>query len=185
MIDVVRTRIDGCLKIKCNVFQDQRGESIKIFHKSRFRLLGLECDFQEDLIVRSGKNVLRGLHYQGPTNAQKKLICCLSGAIQDVVLDIRVGSKTYGLYEIFTLNDKEGEMLLLDEGLAHGYLTLQENSIVIYKMSSEYDCNNEGGVLWNSLGIPWESKIPIISTRDADFPKFDAFQSPFTLRQEY
>lgn len=179
MYKVEETMLDGCLKITPNVFVDHRGVSIKPFHKNRFDEIGIKSDFREDLAVVSHKNVLRGLHFQKEPYEQEKLIYCIQGSILDVVLDIRKNSNTYGKYLKFNLNSSNKHMLYIPTGFAHGYLSLEENSIVMYKMSNVYNPKFENGIRWNSVGIDWGIESPIISERDTDFMLFDEFDTEF------
>lgn len=182
MYQVNKTNLKGCLELVPKVFTDIRGTSVKPFHIDTFKELGLVCDFAEDLMVVSRKNVLRGLHFQNPPYAQAKLIYCMRGSILDVVLDIRKGSPTYGKYETFHLSGSNNHMLYIPEGLAHGYLTLEDQSIVMYKMSSVYKPEFESGIRWDSIGISWGADNPIISERDKKFITFDKLNSQFIYK---
>ncbi len=179
MYQVNKTTLDGCLRLEPNIFRDDRGISIKTFHIEDFNDYGINKNFVEDLIVVSNKNVLRGLHFQNPPFDQAKLVYCVKGRILDVVLDIRRGSPTYGNYEMFNINASNFSILYLKEGFAHGYLSLEEGTIVMYKMSSVYNKEFEGGIRWNSIDIPWGISDPIISERDKNFVAFNDFKSNF------
>ncbi len=173
------TGLKGCIRIIPKIFRDNRGISVKTFHADTFRDLCIPAEFAEDLIVTSGKNVLRGLHFQNPPYGQSKLVYCIRGRILDVVADIRKGSPTYGEYKLFELSDSNNWMLFIPEGFAHGYLTLEDQSIVMYKMSAAYNPACEDGIRWDSMGIPWGIDKPIVSERDRNFLPFDKFESRF------
>jgi len=182
MYEIKETQIKGLVEIIPKIFNDVRGTSIKPFHSEEFARLGFCNVFNEDLLVVSGKGVLRGLHYQNPPYAQAKLVYCISGSILDVVLDIRAGSPTYGRYETFCLSGKMHNMLYIPEGFAHGYLALEDNSIVMYKMSNVYAPEFEGGIRWDSIGVDWGVENPIISERDKGFLPFSQFKSEFIYK---
>lgn len=118
---------------------------------------------------------LRGLHLQAPPHAQAKLVRCGRGAIFDVAVDIRLGSPTYGQWEVFELSAENGAQLYVPVGLAHGLVTLEPESEIVYKCSDYYAPETEGAVLWNDLdiGIDWPTEAePILSEKDAVSPVF-------------
>ncbi|MDU3336061.1 dTDP-4-dehydrorhamnose 3,5-epimerase [Paraclostridium bifermentans] len=172
MYKIIKTELVGCMQIIPNIFNDKRGKSLKTYHKTTFKKLGIVEDFKEDLIVTSNKGVLRGLHFQKKPYEQSKLVYCLKGSVLDVVLDIRKNSNTYGKYICINLSGDKGNMIYIPAGFAHGYLSLEDNSIVGYKMSQEYNPEYEDGIKWNSLDIPWNIENPIISDRDKVFKSF-------------
>ncbi len=176
------TKISGCYHLQPRVFQDERGRFVKAFHEGLFREHGLETCFVEDYYSVSRRGCLRGLHFQSPPVQHAKLVYCVSGAVLDAVVDIRLDSPTYGQFETFELRAEEGDMIYLTAGLAHGFYTLEENSILIYKVSSVYSPSHDVGILWNSVGIPWPDHAPLLSQRDRTFPPLSHFQSPFSYR---
>lgn len=182
MYIVEETKLKGCFKIIPRRFSDHRGTSVKPFHMDEFIKLGLQYNFEEDLIVTSYKNVLRGMHFQNPPYAQGKLVYCIKGNIMDVVIDIRNGSSTYGKHEVFSLTGSNNNIIYIPEGFAHGYLSLDDDSIVMYKMLSVYKPEFESGIRWDSLGINWGFENPIISERDMNFVPFEKFDSKFIYR---
>ncbi|PHV71369.1 dTDP-4-dehydrorhamnose 3,5-epimerase [Sporanaerobium hydrogeniformans] len=176
------TRLPGCKEIICNGFYDNRGISIKYFHKSTFHLLDIKEEFFEDLMVTSKKGVIRGMHFQNPPFGQAKLVYCIKGRIKDVILDIREGSPTYGRYDTIELTEEKRNMLYIPEGFAHGYMALEEDSIIFYKMSNEYNKDYEGGIRWDSFGMNWGNEKFILSERDQSFKKLCQFNSPFVYK---
>lgn len=172
--------LNGCILITSKIYADYRGYTIKPYHSVEFNKLGIHHNFEEDLLVSSKKGVLRGLHFQNPPYAQSKILCCIKGSIMDVVLDIRVGSPTYGQYRSIILSGDDGKTLFIPEGFAHGYLTIEDDSILMYKMSSVYMPECEDGILWDSAGIPWNMYNHVISERDKSFLPFHEFKSKFT-----
>ncbi len=164
---VYKTKIKGLILFKPHIFKDHRGSFTEIFNKKLTFNLGIKENFVQDNISYSKKNVLRGLHFQ-KINPQGKLINVVSGAIFDVVVDLRNKSKTFGKYETFKLNDKNFKKLWIPKGFAHGFLTLQNNTIVNYKVTDFFDPKDQNTIIWNdkSLKIKWPSKKPILSDKD-------------------
>lgn len=183
LFTVTPSTIPGCVELRPQVREDRRGRFVKVFHQHVFELLGLCTDYAEEYYSVSRRGVIRGLHFQAPPMDHDKLIYCASGTIQDAVLDIRTGSPTYGRYALFHLSAEEGTMVYVPRGLAHGFCTLSESAIVVYKVSSVYSPEHDGGLLWNSAGIPWEIQEPLLSERDQAHPPFQSFKSPFFYKE--
>ncbi len=175
------TEIDGLIVIEPNVFYDERGYFSESYKKSNYEEAGILNHFVQDNLSKSQKGVLRGLHFQAPPFAQDKLIQVIQGAVLDVVVDIRTKSKTYGQHFAIELNSENKLQLLVPKGFAHGFLTLEDNTIFSYKCSNEYNKESEGSVLWNdrNLGIDWGIQNPIVSDKDNESPSFDELISPF------
>jgi dTDP-4-dehydrorhamnose 3,5-epimerase len=174
-----QTKIPGCLEILPQKLKDKRGFFVKTFHKDMFRKYLLETDFVEEYYSFSYKRVLRGLHFQVPPMDHVKLVYCISGKVLDVVVDLRIGSPTYGEFEMFDLSSEKANMIYIPKGLAHGFYVLSDNAIMVYKVSTFYSPEHDTGILWNSVGIPWPDEKPIISKRDSEFLSFKDFKSPF------
>lgn len=179
MYTVNNTKIDGCVEINATIYEDDRGITMKPFHVNEYASFGIYDEFKEELMVTSKKRVLRGLHFQKNPFSQAKLIHCAKGSIFDVAVDIRKNSSTYGQYVEFLVDSKKHNLAYIPVGFAHGYQVLEEDTTVIYKMSSIYSPNNEGGIRWDSLGIDWPLKNPVLSDKDWLLPKFEDFTSPF------
>lgn len=120
------------------------------------------------------KNTLRGMHYQSGDSKEAKLVICVRGKILDVCLDLRRESPTFSRHFMVELSEESDEMLYLPRGTAHGFLTLEDNSQLIYMMSNFYDQDQSAGVRWNdpSFSIPWPINNPILSDRDRSFPDY-------------
>lgn len=129
------------------------------------------------------QGVLRGLHFQRPPHAQAKLVRCIRGRIWDVVVDIRSGSPTYGKWVAANLNGGDGLQMFVPIGFAHGFLTLEPETEVEYKVSDFYAPDYEGGIVWNdpSLNLPWPlpTQAPTVSPRDQVLPRLAELASPF------
>lgn len=179
MYKINKTNIEGPMELMPNIFKDHRGVSIKPYHSETFKELGVEYNFNEDLMVTSKKGVLRGLHLQKPPYEQAKLIYCVRGSIFDVAVDIRKKSPTYGQYVYFYVDSKKHNIVYIPAGFAHGYLVMEDETTVVYKMSSVYSPKYEAGIKWNSIDIPWPINEPILSQKDNELPLFSSFVSDF------
>ena len=169
----------GCFELLPDIYNDNRGLFVKTFQKNIFRDFGLEFDFEEEYYSCSKKGVLRGLHFQLPPHEHSKLVYCIEGNVFDAVVDLRINSMTYGEYVTVELSAKKANMLYVPPGLAHGFYVLSKRATMVYKVSTVYSPKYDTGILWNSTGIPWPDKNPIISKRDSQFLKFEQFKSPF------
>ena len=175
----IATRLPDLFELQPIVRGDSRGSFIKIFHSDNFAKLGFDTDFKEEYYSTSIKNVLRGMHFQTPPADHVKLVCCLEGAVKDVVVDLRKKSATFGKHCAFELSAEKFNMLYIPKGFAHGFLTLSEQATMLYNVTSVYSPENDKGILWSSCGIDWQCDAPIISERDLNHPTLDEFASPF------
>lgn len=179
MIKINETSIPGCFELIPNVFKDERGIFIKTFHEDVFAENGLNIHYAEEYYSFSYRGVLRGLHFQTPPFDHFKLVYCSQGEVMDAVVDLRIGSPTYGKYQTFMVSAEKGNMIYIPPGLAHGFLVVSHSAIMMYKVSTVYVKESDTGILWNSIGIPWPEEKPIISVRDSNFLPFSDFKSPF------
>ncbi len=184
MIKLVESKITGLYEIIPNKHIDERGTFIKIFHKNTFLEKGLITEFAEEYYTISYKGVLRGLHFQIPPQDHIKMVNCVVGEVIDVVVDLRVGSPTYGKYEIFNLNENKGNIVYIPSGMAHGFYVVSKEAILLYKVSTIYSPLHDAGIRWDSVGIPWPDNNPILSERDRNFLNFDEYKSPFIYKNE-
>lgn len=176
--------IPGCYEIIPQVFKDQRGVFVKTFHEEQFASRGLQTTFAEEFYSLSYQGVLRGLHFQVPPRDLVKLVYCVSGAALDVVVDIRVGSPTFGRHAVCELSAEKANMVYIPSGLAHGFYARTTQVLMMYKVSAVYSPEHDAGILWSSLDIPWPDQAPVISERDANFVQFAEFKSPFRYAEE-
>ena len=163
---------------------DQRGYFSEIYHFQQLASQEIEIDFVQDNQSYSlQQNVIRGLHFQSPPFAQDKLVRCISGSILDVVVDIRKSSVNFGKYLTKNITSKSFEQILVPKGFAHGVMTLEPNTTLLYKVSNYYSPDHDHGIFWNdpSLDIPWgaSNNDVIVSDKDAALPKWKEFSSPF------
>jgi dTDP-4-dehydrorhamnose 3,5-epimerase len=170
--------------IQTKRFADERGWFAETYNSTRLSALGINDVFVQDNHAKSGPvGVLRGLHFQRPPFAQAKLVRCVRGRIWDVAVDIRASSPTYGRWTGAELSEDNGLQLYVPVGFAHGYVTLDADSEVEYKVSARYAPDCEGGVLWNDpdLAISWPLPPggPLLSDKDLKLPSLADLQSPF------
>ena len=156
--------------IEFKKYKDKRGIFYELYNKSIFeKLIAHKIDFIQDNLSISKKNVLRGLHFQS-LKPQSKFIKVLKGRILDVFVDIRRDSNTYGEHKIYELSDLNNLGIWIPAGFAHGFLSLEEDTIINYKIDNYYDPINEYTLLWNdsNLSIDWGIKEPLLSKKDKD-----------------
>lgn len=177
--ELKRTSIQGCYELFPVVHSDSRGSFVKTFHREVFATHHLNTVFPEEYYSTSQRGVLRGMHFQRPPHDHTKIVYCVAGRVMDFVVDIRVGSPTYGMYVGFDLNASVANMIYIPSGLAHGFYVVSDQATLIYKVSTVYAPESDSGVLWSSLGISWPTKTPLVSDRDSKFIPLDDFSSPF------
>lgn len=182
-MEVLATKIPGCLLLQPRPFNDARGLFVKTFHVGTFRKMGLCTDWQEEFYSVSAKGALRGLHFQIPPQEHVKMVTCLAGAVFDVVVDLRRGSPTYGDHASFRLEAAHPRALYIPPGLAHGFLALSDGALVNYKVSSMHSPEHDRGIRWDSAGIDWPEGVKVVSVRDAAFPALATFDTPFSFTE--
>ncbi|MDD4829079.1 MAG: dTDP-4-dehydrorhamnose 3,5-epimerase [Bacteroidales bacterium] len=178
---IIKTPIPDLLVVEPSVFNDQRGYFFEVYNQERYFNNNMQMQFVQDNESKSGKNVLRGLHFQKPPFAQGKLVRVIQGKVLDVAVDIRKGSPTYGSYHAVELDAISKRMFYIPEGFAHGFLTMEEDTIFAYKCTNYYNKESEGSLLWSdeTIGIKWNIENPILSEKDKISPLFKDFNSPF------
>jgi dTDP-4-dehydrorhamnose 3,5-epimerase len=178
---VERFFVEGPLLIEPDIFEDPRGYFFESYSKARFSEIGIAEEFVQSNQSLSQKGVLRGLHFQIPPFAQSKLVRVIKGSVLDVVVDIRIGSATYGKHITAFLSEQNKRMFYVPVGFAHGFLTLEDDTIFSYKCGNYYHKASEQGIMWNdpSLEIDWGNTQPLISEKDKVNQSFSSFLSPF------
>ena len=178
---VETTKINDLLIIHPDVYEDDRGYFFESYNRRSFADINLEIDFVQDNESLSQINVLRGLHFQDPPHTQAKLIRVIQGSVLDVAVDIRRNSSTYGKNFTLELSAKNRKMFFLPKGFAHGFLTLEDDTIFTYKCSTFYQKLSERTILWNDpvLNIEWGIDNPILSNKDKEGQLFHSFKSSF------
>lgn len=168
-MNIIETAIEGLLIIEPKVFGDERGFFMESWNARAFREAGLDIDFVQDNHSRSSRGVLRGLHYQQP-GPQGKLVRVTAGAVYDVAVDMRRSSPTFGQWVGVELSAANKRMFWVPEGMAHGFLCLEDGTDFLYKCRGYYDPAHEHSLLWNdpTLGIDWplDGITPQLSAKD-------------------
>lgn len=169
------------ISIHSERFGDHRGFFSETYSRRRYAEIGIDVEFvQDNHSFSHAVGTLRGLHFQAPPAAQGKLVRCGRGAIFDVAVDIRRGSSTYGQWKGYELSAENGHQLYVPVGYAHGFVTLEPDSEILYKCTDYYAPETEGSVRWDSCGIAWPLSIdPILSQKDVNAPALADFISPF------
>jgi len=178
---IEKTAIEGLVILKPDVFGDNRGYFLETYSKKLFAGLGITVDFVQDNQSFSGKNTLRGLHFQKPPYAQGKLVTVLQGLAVDIAVDIRQKSPTFGKYLKVLLDADRPTYFYIPPGFAHGFAVLSETCLFAYKCTNYYQPAAEGGLLWNdpALGIDWQISEPLLSEKDKQYPALSELASPF------
>ena len=181
-MEIIQTKIPDLLIIKPAVYQDDRGYFFESYNKEKFLSQGIDRNFVQDNESKSMKGVLRGLHFQKPPYAQGKLVRVMKGAVLDVAVDLRKNSSTYGQWASIELTEDNKFMYWIPAGFAHGFVTLEDNTVFFYKCTNVYNKESEGSIRWNDPGlkIDWGNNLqPILSEKDKIAPLFADFQSPY------
>ena len=162
------TPLAGLVIVDIDFFEDERGFFIESWHKRDFAAAGLDLAFVQEGHSRSGRGVLRGLHYQDMTAPMGKLLRCTVGRIFDVAVDLRVSSPSFGRWFGIELSAENKRQIFVPVGLAHGFATLSDVAEVQYKQSAFYTPSSEGTIAWNDpdIGVAWPISDPILSKRD-------------------
>ena len=167
-MEIQQTELPGVLIVEPRVFEDSRGFFLETFHKQRYAVAGIDCEFVQDNLSRSCRGTLRGLHFQ-IQHAQAKLVSVVRGEIFDVAVDLRRDSSHFGRWVGVTLNAEDHRQLFIPPGFAHGFCVLSEMADFQYKCSDIYYPEHERTLLWNDsdLNIAWPLEgEPILSDKD-------------------
>lgn len=170
------TRLPGVFVIRSEHSEDERGVFYRTFCEESFRTAGLVPPvLQSSLSINRQRHCLRGMHYQKSPGDETKLVRCVAGSIFDVALDLRPTSPTHCQWFGIELSATNGLALYIPPGCAHGFLTLEADSHVLYQMDAPYRPNLAAGVRWNdpAFAIDWPARPEILSTRDRDYPDYD------------
>lgn len=175
------TPLQGVIVIQPRVFEDPRGYFFESYNRETFQKAGLNMNFVQDNQSMSQRGVLRGLHFQNNPHAQGKLVRVISGAVFDVAVDIRKNSPTYGKWFGIELTGKNKTMMYIPEGFAHGFETLEDNTVFSYKCTNVYNKASEDCLLWNDpeIGIEWRLSAPLLSEKDLQGKEIRNFTSLF------
>ena len=185
-INVTKTKLTDVLIVEPAVFGDHRGFFTESYSEADFKAAGITANFvQDNHSLSSQAGVLRGLHFQKGEAAQTKLIRVVTGAVLDVIVDIRKGSPTYGQWEGYILSEANHRQLLVPKGFAHGFVTLTDNVNFLYKCDNYYNAEADGGIAFDDsdLAIDWPIDLTkaILSEKDQHHPTLKEFsaENPF------
>jgi dTDP-4-dehydrorhamnose 3,5-epimerase len=184
-MNVEDTALPGVFLITPPRFGDHRGFFSESYSRAKLAQAGIGIEFvQDNHSLSRVVGTVRGLHFQAPPHAQDKLVRCGRGALFDVAVDIRKGSPTYGQWVGYELSFENGRQLLVPAGFAHGFMTLEPDTEIVYKCSDYYAPETEGALLWSDpdIGIDWPlgAITAVTSDKDAAAPGIADFDSPFT-----
>jgi len=173
-LSLTSTPIEGPMILEIDYFEDERGFFIESWNRHDFAEAGLDLEFVQENHSRSGKNVVRGLHYQDMSAPMGKLIRCTLGRIFDVAVDLRSKSETFGQWFGLELSAENKKQFYVPVGFAHGFAALSEAAEVQYKQTAFYTPSAEGSIRWNDpdIGIEWPISNPTLSARDQNAPTF-------------
>lgn len=178
-MEKIPTPLAGAFLVRPPLFTDSRGSFVKTFHRDLFKSFGVEPHFTEEFFSTSAKNVIRGMHFQTPPADHAKYVCCLVGAVRDVILDLRKGSPSYGQHYAVELSSENRQGFYIPTGFAHGFLSLTDEALMLYKTTTVHNPACDAGLRWDSLGYDWGVTDPIVSIRDSAFPTLADFKTPF------
>jgi dTDP-4-dehydrorhamnose 3,5-epimerase len=183
-LDVTALAIEAVKLIRPRRFSDARGHVVETWSRRAFAEAGIDIDFVQDNSTFSRfAGTVRGLHFQRPPAAQAKLVRAVRGRVLDVAVDLRGGSPTYGRFAAAELTAEGGEQLLAPVGFAHGFCTLEPDTLVAYKLSDFYAPEHDAGIIWNDpdVGIDWPlgGAQPTLSDKDAKLPRLAECEPPF------
>ncbi|MDV7757619.1 dTDP-4-dehydrorhamnose 3,5-epimerase [Liquorilactobacillus mali] len=181
-LKITETKLQDVKIIEPAVFGDNRGFFTESYSDKDFKAAGIDFDFiQDNHSLSSQAGVLRGLHFQRGKAAQTKLIRVVTGAVLDVIVDVRKGSPTYGEWEGYILSESNHRQLLVPRGFAHGFVTLTDNVNFLYKCDNYYNAQADGGIAFDdpTLAINWPIDIEnaILSEKDKKHPTFKEFEA--------
>jgi len=185
-MNVIKTDFPGLLIIEPKVFGDARGYFFERYNEKVMADAGIQTVFRQDNQSLSKYGVIRGLHFQLNPHSQTKLISVLEGVVNDVVLDLRKGSPTFGKWFGLELSAENKLQLFIPHGFAHGFSVLSEHAVIFYKCDNFYHPQSEGGVLYNdpALGIDWKVDAASVSVSDKDkvLPTFSEVETNFEYK---
>ena len=188
---ITKIKIEGLLIIEPDVFGDERGFFVETYNKERYVENGIDVNFVQDNLSKSVKGVLRGLHFQKEPHAQGKLVQVVTGSVLDVAVDIRHGSETFGQWVSVKLTEKNKKQFWIPAGFAHGFVSLEDDTIFNYKCTNLYNKKSEGAIAWDDahLSIDWQLsqygiREPIISEKDKENTTFCNIDKDFVYEKK-
>lgn len=184
MLEIRRLELDGLLEVRPKRFSDERGFLSEVWREDRMAEAGIAAHFvQDNHSFSTVRGVLRGLHFQQPPAAQDKLVRVSRGSIFDVAVDIRLGSPTFAKWAGLVISADEWNQLFVPRGFAHGFVTLEEGTEVLYKVSAPYSPRHERSVRFDdpAIGIEWpvDAGALILSDKDRSAPPLAEVETVF------
>ena len=178
---IIETEIEGVLIIESFSSSDNRGNFTKTYNNDFLKKAELCFNIKESYFSISKKDVIRGMHFQLPPHDHEKFVYVVKGGVMDVILDMRKKSKTYGKAIAIELNDSNHRSIYIPKGLAHGFKSIEDNTIMIYNVSTVYSMEADYGIKFDSIDFNWNIDKPIISDRDKSLVTFEEFKrnNPF------
>ncbi len=172
---IIEELLPGCLLLEPQVFTDHRGEFVKTFHDDSMHSLGVDFNLHEEFYSVSHKNVLRGMHFQRAPHAHAKIVYCLTGSVLDVLVDLREGAH-FGRVKSTVLSGENKRVLFIPAGIAHGFLALEDQSMMMYKTDLHHVPSADSGIRWDSFDFDWGIQQPILSERDMQHPTLSEYR---------
>ena len=178
---LIQTDLEGVFIIENFHAADHRGSFTKTFHQDTFETFGLRTDFRESYYSVSQKNVIRGMHFQLPPHDHEKLVYVAKGEVLDVIFDMSKDSATFGQSISVVLSEGNSRSVYMPKGMAHGFKSMEDNTIMVYNVTSVYNGDADYGIRYDSIGFDWEASEPVVSDRDRLLSTFDEFRkdNPF------
>ena len=178
-LHIVDQPLPGVYLLDCPCFFDQRGEFTKLFHADSLLSHGVSFAPAELFLTRSKRGVLRGMHFQVGQSSHDKLVACIQGSVLDVVVDVRPDSNTFNKPFSIELSESNNRALLISKGYAHGFLSLADNSSMIYSTTTVHNPLLDRGVRWDSIAFDWPIDNPLLSNRDKSHISINQCQEEF------
>ena len=189
-MNFIRTDIPDVVIIEPTVHGDERGYFVETFRQDKLEaFLGFKVDFIQDNESKSGRGVLRGLHYQLHPASQSKLVRVIKGRVLDVAVDIRKGSPTFGKHVAVELSEQNKRQIFVPRGFAHGFVVLEEDTVFAYKVDNYYSPKNDRGIAFDDTDLKIDWQIPHeelnLSAKDKVQPKLNETYDFFEYGVDY
>ena len=179
MFKTTESEIPGCLEIEFKGINDLRGTFTKTFHKEMYQEMKISAELGEEFFIYSHKNVFRGLHFQNPPKEISKIVYCVMGKVTDYLVDLRVGSPTFGKWTSYELDGQTPRAIFVAKGIAHGYMVKSDFALMQYKSSDVYDPQCDDAISYATFSFAKDIVNPILSERDIKAVSFNDFKSSF------